>query len=125
MLLGVLGTIFVSASVLVEIAGAAGLNVNPIFDLPIPNMVRSIGGLIFVFGMLFFGVSIIKYKTLPFWGGILLILGTIIFALGSVVTAFGPYFIVIGATLTGAGFVWLSLPILLKKAKVTENTAVL
>lgn len=115
MLMGVLGTILVSAIVLVEIAGSSGVNVVPIFESAIPNMVRTIGSIMFVLGMLLFGTSIAKNKKLPFWGGISLIIGTIVFAVRSVAGEAEPLITVIGAAITGAGFIGIGLPVFTRK----------
>lgn len=75
MLLGIIGTIIVCAVVYVEIAGASGVDVSKVFNSNVPTIIKS-GSLIFVIGMLLFGILITSSKILPPWRGILLIVGT-------------------------------------------------
>jgi hypothetical protein len=112
MILSVLGTIFVSGIVFVEIAGFSGVNTDLIFKAPVASAIYTIGPLMFVIGMLIFGTSIINAKRFPNAGGIFLILGTIIFALASVMVSEKLLIEVIGAAFTGLGFVWCGFPLI-------------
>jgi hypothetical protein len=105
LLFGVLGTILVSAVVYVELAGATGVNIEELVQSALPSVIKSVGSLLFVFGLVIFGLSFIKDKKSPVLGGWMLICGTIIFALGSVIEDIGPFITVIGAMVTGAGFI--------------------
>ncbi|MCZ8516863.1 hypothetical protein O9H85_31780 [Paenibacillus filicis] len=111
MVLGVVGTIVVCAIVYVEIAGASGVDTSLVFNSYVPNLIKT-GSLIFVAGMLLFGISTMLNNILPRWGGLLLVIGTIIFALGSFAGNAGPVFSAIGGAITGGGFVWLGIPLL-------------
>jgi hypothetical protein len=125
MILSTLGTIVISSIVFVEIAGSVNVNIQPVFDSELPNTIRTIGSLMFVLGMLLFGTSIIRSKMLPAFGGILLILGTVIFALASMAGDTEAIITVIGAFLTGVGFVWISFPILFHKRNNQNASSIL
>lgn len=72
----------------------------------------------FVVGMVLFGVSVIQNDILPRLGGLLLIVGTFVFTIGGFAGAAEPIISVIGAAITGSGFVWLGIPLLFKKPKL-------
>lgn len=120
MLFGIIGTIIVCAVVYVEIAGASGVDVSKVFNSNVPTIIKS-GSLIFVIGMILFGISTIRSNILPRWGGILLIIGTIVFSLGSFFESAGLIFSMIGGTLTGAGFIWLGLRLLISYKSFEAN----
>lgn len=107
MLLSSIGTMIVSAIVYVEIAGASGVNVSPIFHETVPGLIQTVGPLMFVVGMLCVGTSILIKGILPRIGGILLILGDVVFAIGSMAGAVEPLLTVLGSAITCGGFVWL------------------
>lgn len=107
MVFGIIGTIFVTAVVFVEIAGASGVNVNPIFNEGISSIIYMVGPLFFVLGMILVGISVMKEGILPRMGGLCLIVGTFIFALASVIPSYEGFISFIGGAITGAGFVWL------------------
>jgi hypothetical protein len=115
MILSVLGTTFVSGVVFVELAGFSGVNTDLVFKAPVASIIYAFGPLLFVFGLLILGASIIKAKKLPKAGGIFLILGTVIFALASVISAEKLIIEVIGAAFTGLGFVWSGFPMIHSK----------
>jgi hypothetical protein len=112
MLLSVVGTIFVSAIVFVELAGASGVEVDPIFNAPVVHTIYSIGPLYFVFGMILLGISTMISKLPSRMGGLFLILGTIVFALASFASSGKNIIEVIGAAITGGGYVWCGASLL-------------
>lgn len=114
MLAGIIGTILVTSIVLVEIAGASGTAVDSIWTSNVPNTIHSFGPLLFVVGMILFGISVTRGKTLPRDGGYLFIAGTVIFAAASFAGSSQDIFIVIGAIVTGAGFIRLGFALLKK-----------
>ncbi|WP_028400703.1 hypothetical protein [Ectobacillus panaciterrae] len=111
MIIGVIGTILVVAIVYVEIAGASGAKVDSVFTSDVPSIIHSFGPLLFVAGMILFGISVVHEKVLPRGGGYLLIIGTLIFVAGSFTGEAQAIIEVIGAVFTGGGFIWLGLPI--------------
>lgn len=121
LVLSVLGTSFVSGIVFVEIAGFSGVNTDLVFHAPVSNLIFSIGPILFVIGMLIMGISTILTKKLSGRGGLLLILGTLLFVIASFVGAAQLWFEAIGALLTGIGFVYCGLPMVYGKNK-SNNT---
>jgi hypothetical protein len=109
MISGVVGTIVVTTIVLVEIAIASGTQASAVFETSVTRNIHNFGPLIFVLGMILFGLSLLRRKSLPWGGGILLIVGTLVFAGGSLAGDAEALFSMIGAAFTGAGFVWLGL----------------
>jgi hypothetical protein len=111
MITGVIGTILVTAIAYVEIAGASGTKVDSVFASVVPSTIHSFGPLLFVVGMMLFGISVVRDKVLPRVGGYLLIIGTLIFVAGSFAGEAQAIIEVIGALSTGGGFICLGLPI--------------
>lgn len=107
MLLSLIGTTCVTAVVFVEIAGASGVNVKPIFDEGVPGIIYTVGPLFFVLGMILVGISVMKEGVLPRMGGLSLIVGTLVFALATFIPYAEGIITVIGGAITGIGFVWL------------------
>lgn len=62
--------------------------------------------LLFVIGMIFVGISMMRAKLLPSVIGLLLIIGTIVFALGTVAGNLEPLISTLGSIITGLGFIW-------------------
>jgi hypothetical protein len=112
MITGVIGTILVTTIVYVEIAGASGTKVDSVFSSVVPSTIHSFGPLLFVVGMILFGISVVRDKVLPRGGGYLLITGTLIFVTGSFAGEVQVIIEVIGAVFTGGGLIWLGLPII-------------
>ncbi|ADU29436.1 hypothetical protein [Evansella cellulosilytica] len=106
MILGVIGTIIVTAIVFVEMAGVSNVNVDEIFAVSVNHFIYSFGPLLFVVGMIFVGISMMRARIFPAVVGLLLILGTIVFALGTVAGALESIISTIGAIITGLGFIW-------------------
>lgn len=115
MVAGTLGTILVTAIVYVETAGASGVPVVAVFASEFPNTIQSVFPLLFVIGMIFFGVSVIRAKVLPRGGGYALVAGTLIFASGSFTGQAQAIFSFVGAIFTGVGFCWLGLSMLKRR----------
>jgi hypothetical protein len=115
MISGIVGTILVTVIVFVEVAGASGKQVDAIFETSITRNLHTFGPLLFVLGMILFGLSFIRRKALPRDGGLLLIVGTMVFASGSLVGDAEALISTLGAAITGAGFVWLGLSSLKNK----------
>lgn len=113
MVLGTIGTIFVTAVVFVEVAAAAGTNVTSIFKEGITAIIYLVGPFFFVFGMILFGISVMKEGILPPFGGLCLLIGTVIFSMASVILSMEGILTVIGGAITGIGFVWLGGSLLL------------
>lgn len=109
MILGTLGTILVSAIVFVELAGTTGVDITPVFEAAGTTVLYTIGPLVFVLGIILVGTSIIRRANLPRAGGVLLILGTAIFAGASVFSGVAALLTVLGAALTAGGFIWLGV----------------
>jgi hypothetical protein len=117
MIAGVIGTILVTAIVYVEIAGASGTKVDSVFASDVPSTIHSFGPILFVAGMILFGISIVREKIFPRGGGYLLIAGTLIFSAGSFAGEAQAIVSVIGAVFTGGGFVWLGFPMVKNKSR--------
>ncbi|WP_416150791.1 hypothetical protein ACM26V_07440 [Salipaludibacillus sp. HK11] len=109
MIFSVFGTMLVSAIVYVEIAGASGVEMEHVFKAPVASTIFLNGPLMFVFGMILFGIQLIRSDSSSRLAGLLLVLGTIVFATGSIVIDAEIIFSVIGSALTGSGFVQLGL----------------
>jgi hypothetical protein len=110
--LSVLGTAFVSAIVFVEISGFTGVNTELVFKAPVASVIYTFGPLLFVFGMLLLGFAIIKARKLPKASGILLLVGTVVFALASVIPSEKLFIEMLGGAFTGLGFVWSGFPLI-------------
>lgn len=116
MILSVIGTIIVTAVVFVEMAAISGVKVDDVFKLGMNHYIFSFGPLLFVIGMIFFGISVLKNKILPRPGGILLLIGTVVFSVGTLAGNAEAVISTIGAISTGAGLIWLGLPLCQKRA---------
>lgn len=121
MVIGVVGTILVSAIVFVEIAGSSGVDVSRVFNAAVPHFLYLAGPLMFVVGTVLFGVSVMRQNSLPSIGGLLLIVGTAVFALGTFAGTMEPIISVIGSAITGGGFAWLGVYLLKAAPRVINN----
>lgn len=116
MVLGTIGTILVAAIVFVELAGTAGVDTTPVFEATGTAPIYTVGPLVFVLGILLVGSSIARGTALPRWSGILLIVGTVVFAAASAVSDFAGLLTVVGAALTAGGFVWSGVALLMTES---------
>ncbi|MGG3889859.1 hypothetical protein [Metabacillus fastidiosus] len=107
MLLGLIGTTFVTAVVYVEIAAVSGVNVNSILNEGVSGIIYTVGPLFFVLGMILVGISVMKEGILPFISGLCLIIGTFVFTLATFIPNAEGIISVIGGTVTGIGFIWI------------------
>ncbi|WHY87093.1 hypothetical protein QNH39_04310 [Neobacillus novalis] len=105
MLFGIIGNIIVTSIVYVEIAQAFMEKASPVFNTPLTEPSFLFGPLLFVLGMILFGITIIRSKVLPAYSGCLLLIGTIVFAAASVAGIFQAIIEVLGAIFTGAGLI--------------------
>lgn len=104
--LTIVGTTLVSGVVLVEVAGASGLAVSPVFEAPVAAAFATLGAMAFFVGMLLLGVATVRAGVFSRPVGALLFVGTLVFGLGTVAGSLEPLGTLAGAVLTGAGFVW-------------------
>ncbi|WP_066255945.1 hypothetical protein [Neobacillus drentensis] len=105
MILGNIGNIIVTAIVFVEIAQASGEMVGQVFTTAYTEPIYTFGPLLFVLGMIFLGVSMIRGKVFPRSSGYLLLIGTLVFAAAGVSGDSQKIVELIGALFTGAGFI--------------------
>lgn len=112
MVLSVVGTTLVSGVVLVEIAGASGSEVDAVLGGGLPGALALLGGLVFLIGLILFGVATMRAGVFPRLAGLFLVVGDVVFGAGSVAGSGATVFEIIGATLTCAALVWLGLSLL-------------
>jgi hypothetical protein len=98
--------------VLVEIAGASGVEVDVVPGASIPGALALLGGLAFLIGLILFGVATMRAGVFPRWAGLLLILGDVVFGLGSFAGSAATIFEILGAAVTCAALVWLGFSLL-------------
>ncbi len=113
MVLGVAGTTLVSGVVLVEIAGASGVEVDGVLAGGVSGVLGLLGGLAFFLGLILFGVATMRAGVFSRLAGLLLITGDVVFGAGDFFGPAAPIVFVLGAAITCAGFVWLGLAMLL------------
>jgi hypothetical protein len=109
MILSVVGTIIVCGVVLVEIAGASGVSVAGVLEAGVSGATSFVGGLAFLIGLTVLGIATMRAGVFTRWGGLLLIVGDVVFGAGSFAGAAASIVSVVGAAITCAGFVWLGL----------------
>jgi hypothetical protein len=109
MILSVVGTTIVCGVVLVEVAGASGVNVAGVLEAGVSGATSFVGGLAFLIGLIVLGIATMRAGVFPRWGGLLLIVGDVVFGAGSFAGAAASIVSVVGAAITCAGFVWLGL----------------
>jgi hypothetical protein len=112
MVLGVAGTTLVCGVVLVEIAGAAGAEVEAVLGAGLPAALALLAGLAFLVGMILFGLTTMRAGVFPRWAGLLLIAGDLVFGLGSFAGSAATVFEILGAAITCAALVWLGASLL-------------
>jgi hypothetical protein len=123
MVLGVVGTTLVSGVVMVEIAGASGVEVDAVLGASFPSVLALLGGLAFLIGLVLFGVATMRAGVLPRWAGLLLIVGDAVFGAGSFAGAAATIFEILGALITCAALVWLGSSLLLGSGTSTGQSA--
>lgn len=112
MMLSVVGTTLVSGVVLVEIAGASGVEVADVLGAGLSGALALLGGLAFLIGLILFGIATMRAGVFPRRAGLLLIVGDVVFGAGSFAGTATTIFEIIGAALTCAALVWLGLSLL-------------
>ena len=112
MVLSVIGTTLASEVILVEIAGASGVEVDAVLGAGLTGVLALVGGLAFLIGLILFGIATIRAGTFPRWAGVLLIVGDVVFGAASFSGPASLVVEVIGALITCAAFVWLGLALL-------------
>jgi hypothetical protein len=112
MVLSVMGTTLNCAATFVEIAGAAGRDVDAVLTSGVTGALTLLGGLAFLIGLILLGVAIWRAGVFPRWAGPVLIAGDLVFAAGSCAGSAAPLVEVAGAALTGAAFAWLGWTLL-------------
>jgi hypothetical protein len=123
MVLGVAGTTLVSGVVLVEMAGASGANVEAALGGSLAGTLALLGGLAFFLGLILFGAATMRAGVFPRWAGLLLIVGDVVFGAGDLFGPAAPIVYVLGAAITGAGFVWLGLALLSGSGTSAQRSA--
>ncbi|WCK53162.1 hypothetical protein PP175_17360 [Aneurinibacillus sp. Ricciae_BoGa-3] len=121
MALGIIGTILVTAIVYVEIACGSGAKVDSVLAADVPRTIHSFGPLLFVAGMILFGISVVRENVLSRGGGYLLIAGTLFFVVASFTGAAQSIIEVIGAVFTGGGLIWMGFPMVKNQKPVVGN----
>ncbi|MCB9250609.1 MAG: hypothetical protein H6613_19755 [Ignavibacteriales bacterium] len=116
-ILSIIGSIAVCSIVFVEIAQASMVDTTAmIFNAPIINYIHSIGPLLFVFGLIFFGIAILKLQSILRWAGAVLLFGNFVFIAGSFLASLSSVTSIFGAFFTASGFIWLGYSLIdLKK----------
>jgi hypothetical protein len=112
MVLSVVGTTLASGVVLVEIAGASGVEVEAVTGAGISGALSLLGGLAFLIGLILFGVATMRAGVFPRLAGVLLIVGDVVFGAASFSGSAALVIEVVGALITCAAFVWLGLALL-------------
>ena len=112
MILSVIGTTLASGVILVEIAGASGVEVEAVTGAGLSGVLSLLGGLAFLIGLILFGVATMRAGVFPRWAGTLLIVGDVVFGAASFSGSASLIVEVLGALITCAAFVWLGLALL-------------
>jgi hypothetical protein len=82
-----------------------------------------VGGLAFFLGLILFGAATMRAGVFPRWAGLLLIVGDVVFGAGDHFGPAAPIVYVLGAAITGAGFVWLGLALLSGSGTSAQRSA--
>ena len=112
MVLGTIGTTLVAAIVFMELAGADGVTaageaLEKVGSLSVYNIV---GPLVFLVGIILFGVAVMRAGVFTRWAGWLLIIGAVLGLLGGIAAV--QIVFALGAVVAGAGFAWLGWELL-------------
>jgi hypothetical protein len=121
MVLSVIGTTLVCGVVLVEIAGASG--VEAVTGAGLSGGLSLLGGLAFLIGLILFGIATMQAGVFPRWAAILLIIGDVVFGAASFSGSTALIIEVIGALITCLAFVWLGLALLSGSATTAGQSA--
>ena len=113
MVLSVVGTTLASGVILVEIAGASGVEVKAVIGAGLSGAFSLLGGLAFLIGLILFGVATMRAGVFPRWAGLVLIVGDVVFGAASFTGSASLVIELVGAFITCAAFVWLGLALLL------------
>ena len=106
-ILSIIGSIAVCSIVFVEIAQASMVDTALIFNAPVVNYIHSVGPLLFVFGLIFLGIAILKLQSILRWAGAVLLFGNFVFIAGSFLASLSSVTSIFGAFFTASGFIWL------------------
>lgn len=106
MLLATVGTILVSVIIFVEAASVSMPDATRVLQAVGVSWVTAAGPLLFVLGMLLIGTQLVLNGGS---GGLLFIIGTVVFASADFVGPAGSVAIITGSALTGAGFVFVGV----------------
>lgn len=109
MLLATVGTMLVSAIVFVEAASVSMPEATTVLQADGVNWITAAGPLLFVLGMLFVGTQLVLNGGRARGGGLLFVIGTVVFASADFVGPAGSVAIITGSALTGAGFIFVGV----------------
>jgi hypothetical protein len=112
MILSVVGTTLASRVILVEIAGASGVEVDAVTREGLSGAISLLGGLAFLIGLILFGIATMRAGVFPRWAGALLIAGDVVFGVASFSGSAALIVEVVGALITCTAFVWLGFSLL-------------
>ena len=91
MVLSVVGTTLASGVILVEIAGASGAEVGAVLGAGLTGALALLAGLAFLIGLILLGVATMRARVFPYWAGLLLIAGDVVFGAASFVGGRPPW----------------------------------
>ncbi|RAP76820.1 hypothetical protein DL346_09265 [Paenibacillus montanisoli] len=123
LILGVIGSMIVTAIIFVEMASVTGVQTKQVLTASLNGPIQSYGPLLFVLGMILVSLSILRNKVLSYWGAALLLVGTVIFALGTIAGSGELLITMIGSIFKGIGFIVLGYQIGLTATHQQDNSA--
>ena len=113
MVLSVAGTTLASGTMLVEIAGASGVEVAAVTGAGLSGALSLLGGLAFLVGLVLLGIGTMRAGVFARWAGALLIPGDAVYGAASFLSGSAASMVeVVGASITCAALVWLGLSLL-------------
>jgi hypothetical protein len=83
--------------------------VDTVLGAGVPSALALLGELAFLIGLILFGIAMMRAGVFPRRAGLLLIVGDVVFGAASVAGSAATILEILGAALTCAAFVWLSL----------------
>ena len=112
MVLGTIGTTLVAAIVFMELAGASGVTAagEALEEVGSLSVYNTVGPLVFLVGIILFGVAVLRVGAFTRWTGWLLIIGAVLGLLGGIAAV--QIIFALGAVVAGAGFAWLGWELL-------------